>query len=317
MDRFEALVARVRAGAVDPRAGLFGPRSIVWRVVREVCLFLGGPRAILLQIAHPAIATAIAEHSAVRRDPLGRGRRTIEAMLTMVFGDLDAAIRAARQVHRRHLSVRGTIPGSGAPYSALDPSSGRWVLATLIETTFLIHDALVRPLTFEERADYYEQHKVIGALMGVPPEEMPARIQDFDAYVQEQTDALEIGQAARDEFAALLDSPPSAYVTSVFFLDRAPGPARLLDGAAGRGLARAVTKEITAALLPPRVREGYGLSSRVLSDGRRQALFEVVGRAYRALPERARFHPAYHQARRRVVAVASSADGASRRDGSG
>jgi len=41
----------------DPDAGLFGPDSVTWRIDREAFLLLGaGPRALLMQVAHPAIA---------------------------------------------------------------------------------------------------------------------------------------------------------------------------------------------------------------------------------------------------------------------
>ena len=40
-------------------AGLFGPASEAWRLDREAMLLLGaGPRALLMQIAHPSVAAA-------------------------------------------------------------------------------------------------------------------------------------------------------------------------------------------------------------------------------------------------------------------
>src|SRR5439155_10340847 len=40
----------------DP--GLFGSGSTVWRIGRERALLLGGPAGLLMQIAHPLLATA-------------------------------------------------------------------------------------------------------------------------------------------------------------------------------------------------------------------------------------------------------------------
>src|SRR5438128_1690298 len=51
----------------DP--GLFGPGSTVWRIGRERALLLGGPAALLMQIAHPLVATAVAAHSDFGADP--------------------------------------------------------------------------------------------------------------------------------------------------------------------------------------------------------------------------------------------------------
>ena len=61
-------------------AGLFGPRSITWKINRESVLLLGGGRALLLQIAHPLVAAGVGAHSDFRTDPLGRLQRTLDAV---------------------------------------------------------------------------------------------------------------------------------------------------------------------------------------------------------------------------------------------
>jgi len=53
----ERELALARVAVRDPTAGLFGPASLMWRVDREAVLFLGARRALLLQLAHPWIAT--------------------------------------------------------------------------------------------------------------------------------------------------------------------------------------------------------------------------------------------------------------------
>jgi uncharacterized protein (DUF2236 family) len=67
----------VRAAAASPIAGVFGPHSLMWRIDREEAIFLGAGRALLLQLAHPWIATAITEHSQVFGDPIGSRIRRI------------------------------------------------------------------------------------------------------------------------------------------------------------------------------------------------------------------------------------------------
>jgi len=56
--------------------GLFGPDSAVWVVHGSVSTLIGGIRALLLQAAHPAAHTGVAEHSQYDTDPLGRLERT-------------------------------------------------------------------------------------------------------------------------------------------------------------------------------------------------------------------------------------------------
>src|SRR3974390_31915 len=66
----ERQLALVQAGVVDPLAGLFGPGSLTWRIEREAILFLAAGRALLLQLAHPAIAAAVGDNSRALVDPL-------------------------------------------------------------------------------------------------------------------------------------------------------------------------------------------------------------------------------------------------------
>ena len=74
-------------------------------------MFLGAGRALLLQLAHPWVAAAIAEHSRTFDDPIGRFHRTFGVVFSMVFGSLDQAIAAARRLHRRHAAIRAQCGG--------------------------------------------------------------------------------------------------------------------------------------------------------------------------------------------------------------
>src|SRR4051794_31092180 len=94
--------------------GLFGPRSATWMVDREMALILGGPRALLLQIAHPAVAAAVERHSDFRSDPLGRLQRTLDSIFAIVFGDRESALAAAARVARRHAPITGVIEEQSA-----------------------------------------------------------------------------------------------------------------------------------------------------------------------------------------------------------
>ena len=60
LERDLDMVRAVEAGSAE---GIFDPASITWRIDREAAIFLGAGRALLLQLAHPWVAAAIAEHS--------------------------------------------------------------------------------------------------------------------------------------------------------------------------------------------------------------------------------------------------------------
>jgi uncharacterized protein (DUF2236 family) len=133
----------VRAGAAGSVEGLFGPASQTWRIDREAAVFLGAGRALLLQLAHPWVASAIAGHSATFADPIGRFHRTFDVVFTMVFGSLDQALAASRRLHQRHTKIVGHLPEAlgrfdkGSPYCANEISALRWVHATLQRFPFI------------------------------------------------------------------------------------------------------------------------------------------------------------------------------------
>src|ERR1700736_2875969 len=114
----EAALDFVRARAAGSVEGIFGPASMTWRIDREAVIFLGAGRALLLQLAHPWVAAAVAEHSRTFADPIGRFHRTFDVVFTMVFGTRDQALAAARRLHRRHASVTGILPWTAGRFAA-------------------------------------------------------------------------------------------------------------------------------------------------------------------------------------------------------
>src|SRR6266566_5987919 len=139
-ERLERELTAVRGAAANPLSGVFGPRSVTWQVDREAAVFLGAGRALLLQLAHPWVAAAIAAQSQVFADPLGRFHRTFNVMFTMVFGTPDQALATARRLYHRHATIAGVLPeaigpfAAGSSYYANDVPALRWVHATLVET---------------------------------------------------------------------------------------------------------------------------------------------------------------------------------------
>ena len=153
----EREMTMVRSAAADGLAGIFGAESILWRVDREAAVFLGAGRALLLQLAHPWVAAAIAQHSQSLADPIGRFHRTFNIVFTMVFGTADQAITAARRLYRRHAAISGTLTGSsgafpaGSIYRANDVAALCWVQATLTDTAIVAYQLLNPPLSLDER----------------------------------------------------------------------------------------------------------------------------------------------------------------------
>ena len=176
-DAFEESVRSAEAAAAGPRVGLFGPGTMAWQICRDSIVFLGAGRAALLQLSHPYVAHAIERHSATRADPVGRFNRTFFSVYSMIFGDLDHALRSARRVRRVHdaISLVPSTRPSGASMRATptrpttrEPS---WrVDATLIETAVMAYEIGAGPLSPTERDEFYRQTRRVAALFGLSEE---------------------------------------------------------------------------------------------------------------------------------------------------
>src|SRR6185436_1240334 len=114
---------------------LFSPKSVFWRVNRELACGFAAPRAVLMQIAHPLGAAGVAEHSQFRKHRLARLYRTSLAAAAITFGSRDFALNAVRSINRKHQQVHGVLREqagifpAGTPYDANDPELKLWVLA--------------------------------------------------------------------------------------------------------------------------------------------------------------------------------------------
>lgn len=284
-DRLEQSLAKLTAEVTDPRVGLYGPETLAWQITREAALFLGAGRAALLQLAHPYVAYAVADHSVTLSDPLARFRSTFRRIFGMTFGDLEAAVTASRMVHGVHEKIFGAIREAAGPfeaghtYQANDIEAQIWVLATLWDTTIFVFERVVRPLSREEKERFYAEGRRTAMLFGLE-DELPATHDGFERYVANMLDS-----------SVLTVTRPAAEIGR--FILR---PENLL----GR-VVRADYGLLTANLLPERLARGFGLD-RGGERGRARSdrVLDLAKVTFRRLPDRLRFLPAYVEAIRRI-----------------
>jgi len=131
--------------AIGNDVGLFGPDSAVWEVHGCIATLVGGIRALLMQAAHPAALTGVAEHSAYDTDPLGRLERTTRWLTITSFGSTEAIELEARRVRQMHQRVQGSYEeksGAQASYSAADPRFLLWVHCAFTDSFLRAHEEL-------------------------------------------------------------------------------------------------------------------------------------------------------------------------------
>jgi len=131
--------------AIGNDVGLFGPGSAVWQVHGCIATLVGGIRALLMQAAHPAALTGVAEHSAYDTDPLGRLERTTRWLTITSFGSTEAIEIEANRVREMHKQVTGDFEmksGAHAHYSASDPRFLLWVHCAFTDSFLRAHEEL-------------------------------------------------------------------------------------------------------------------------------------------------------------------------------
>ncbi len=188
----------------DPKEGLFTPDDTLWRVHRELLIMLAGSRALLLELAHPAVAAGVGQHSAFQRNPVRRLFNTLRVMQRLSFGDARSVREGARQMHRCHREVHGLIDGT-VPYDANDPALRLWVFATVLDSALVTFDLFVSPLPTHERAAYYEGARRMAPLLGIPAAIMPQTLADFELYMRDMVHggSLCVGATAQEIVGAL------------------------------------------------------------------------------------------------------------------
>lgn len=282
---FERHRAAVRARLLSSDRVRPGRASITWKVNREVVVVAGWGRAILLQLAHPAVAAGVHDHSSFRGSLLSSVRRlhaTVGAMLSLTFGDTEDMIAAAARINAIHDRVRGHVPPSPAraaeTYSAHDADLQRWVHATLLESIPLTYERLVGPLTREERDRYCSEAAIVEPLLGMPAGWLPQDSAQLDTYMHEMLagDRIVVTDTSRALARAVL-YPPRWYLAWPAF--------------------RAM-QLLTIGSLPPSIRQAYGFAWRG-RDARALARWTMLIRgSLRLLPRIAREWPMARRTRR-------------------
>ena len=256
-------------------------------------MFLGGGRAALLQLAHPKVAYAVDQHSATRSDVVGRFQRTFRNVFAMVFGELDAALFAARRVHQIHTRIQGTIPidvgrwRAGTPYHANDADSLRWVHATLTDTTIAVRERLEGSLPVAVKDAYTVEMNRFARLFGIPAPLLPNSWADHAVYMERMIPTLAVAPPAR-EMAA-------------FLIGRA-SPAQPVLGR--------IAEAMTVELLPASIAADFGLARSRVSALAVSAAIATIGPMYRRLPARLVAIPARSAAHRRLAGLPPSKLGA-------
>jgi uncharacterized protein (DUF2236 family) len=228
------------------------------RYAADSSLVLGGPAAILLQLADPVVARGAAAHSSFAHDPLGRLRRTLAYVYAVQIGTPAQRQRATRSVDAAHARVAG----------ARDTGPQLWVAATLAHTGIQVHELLHGPLDAALADEVHAASAALGMSLQLPADAWPADRAAFERYWNATLPTLAVGDDARAVAAELLAARAAPWWLR---------------------LALPAVREFTAVLLPPALRAAYGLADH---PRRGRAVVRLARGLARVTPRRVRELPA-------------------------
>ncbi|KAH8425139.1 oxygenase MpaB family protein [Aspergillus melleus] len=236
----------------------------IQKVVQEGLLLGGGAAAILLQVAMPGVGKGVDNHSNFSYRPLDRLRTTMTFVYCMAFGTPDEKRTVIDMVHRAHAPVKG------ADYDANDTQLQVWVAATLYAVGTDMYEQIFGPMDEVTAERLYREYAVLAVSLRVKPEEWPESRKAFWEYWDEQVETMEVTDNAKSVAKDLL------------FNNKLPMHFRVL---------MPWIRLITAELLPPRIREAYGLKTTKMRKGAYRMTVGFTKATYPCLPKFVRTYP--------------------------
>lgn len=231
---------------------------------------LSGTANVVMQLSRPEVGYGVKDSPVLEGSLFGnpsRRRRTTVAFLAVaVLGSADERAAYRNAVNTSHARVR-SAPGATPVYSAFDPELQRWVAACLYRGFEESREHAFGPLTGAERAEFYRQGVIFGAMLQMPPELWPPDREAFEAYWR-------AGLAQ-----ARIDPSVGAFLHRIIRLEylgrRVPGPLLRLRA------------WLVTGYLPPELRTAMGLPWSARRQRRFDRFNRVVGRIVRRQsPER-------------------------------
>ena len=184
--------------------GLFGPRSVAWRVHGDVgSMMVGGVASLLLQMLHPAVLAGVWDHSRFRDDMQGRLRRTARFIALTTYGGRVEAEAVMARVRNIHHHVRGTLP-DGTPYAADDPALLAWVHVTETTCFLAAYRRYADPrMTAADQDRYFAEMAQIGTALGAAP--VPQTRAEARAIIDTARPTLRVDARTREIAGLVLD----------------------------------------------------------------------------------------------------------------
>tara|TARA_B100000676_G_scaffold252740_1_gene258257 strand:+ start:2382 stop:3326 length:945 start_codon:yes stop_codon:yes gene_type:complete len=249
----------------QPDAGLLGPGSICWQIMRENLTTLSQGRVALLILANSRLSQLLPDAN----DVIQRIHHTQVFMLKLVFGNIDQVLLTLDNPAMRRQTL----------FDVNDSETLLYALSAWMDSCLLIYQDVVEPLNTAHQERLFEETMLLAQVLGVPATALPPH---WHAYRRWWEKNLEAGQAI---------SPGRRHLG--YTLIREQGyPGRLPYGK---------YLPMASFQIPEHLRQAFRLPQTGLDSHRHyqkhiNRLMEIT----RRLPPRLRFQPAWHEAHQRL-----------------
>ncbi|WP_327085868.1 DUF2236 domain-containing protein [Nonomuraea sp. NBC_01738] len=265
--------------------GLFGPKSVTWRVMGEPILLVGGFRALLMQGLHPRAMRGVLQNSALM-DPgesWSRFLRTTEFVRVRTYGSAEEVERAGRRVRKIHAKLTADDPDTGETFRLDDPDALTWVHVGEVDSYLSVARRAGVRLSAADADRFVAEWRRAAEVVGLDPQAVPGTVADLRAYIDAQRPGLRF-------------VPEAAHPLRMSF--SAPLPLKLTPL---RPALPAVTL-LAFATLPRWARRLYGLPATPFGDLWATATLRTLHAGLGLVPAQVRYAPDARRARKLMAA---------------
>jgi uncharacterized protein (DUF2236 family) len=189
--------------------GLFGPKSVTWRLMSSRIMWVAVVRALYLQALHPRVIRGTLQNAATITEPVdawARLRRTRKFLETRTFGTLAEAERAGHRVRKIHESLTGTDP-DGTRYRVDEPELLLWVHCGEVASAIDVARRGGLPFSAADLDVFVAEQRASAQLIGVDRGSAPSSVAELDAYYEQIRPMLYACEEAKQALRWTLHPP--------------------------------------------------------------------------------------------------------------
>ncbi|TAN26336.1 MAG: DUF2236 domain-containing protein [Actinomycetota bacterium] len=173
-----------------PEFGIFGPKSLAWKIHSHPSGWVGAIRALLIQALEPRAMAGVAQFSQFAEDTWRRFRTTSEFVMTVTYKPRTEAEAAIARVRKIHEPIVGTDPHTNQTFSANDPYLLAYVHNCLVDSLLTAYTSFAEALFSSEQDQYVAEMYEVARLIGADLAEVPRTSSELSNWLSSQEGLL-------------------------------------------------------------------------------------------------------------------------------